>query len=136
MKSMAVCLLFVQEQAGKAEEAIRMYTSLFANSEIVSIEHNGEAEAPEVPGTVKMAHFVLGGVAMMAMDSALEGRQFTFTPATSLFVECESEAELETACERLAEGGEFLMPLGDYGFSRRFAWLADRYGVNWQLNLS
>ena len=62
-------------------------------------------------------------------------KAFTFTPAISLFVECEDEAELDTAFARLSDGGAALMPPGDYGFSRKFAWLADRFGVSWQLNL-
>jgi hypothetical protein len=61
---------------------------------------------------------------------------FGFTPAISLFVECESAEELDGAFARLAEGGQQLMPLGDYGFSARFGWLTDRFGVSWQLNLA
>ncbi len=61
---------------------------------------------------------------------------FGFTPAMSLFVECESEAELDAAFGRLSEGGNVLMPVGNYGFSSRFGWLTDRFGVSWQLNLA
>jgi predicted 3-demethylubiquinone-9 3-methyltransferase (glyoxalase superfamily) len=53
----------------------------------------------------------------------------------SLFVECEDEAEMDAAFTRLSEGGAVLMPPGNYGFSTRFAWLNDRFGVSWQLNL-
>lgn len=53
----------------------------------------------------------------------------------SLFVDCTNEAELDRAYARLAEGGLELMPRAYYGFSRRFGWLVDRYGVSWQLNL-
>ena len=60
---------------------------------------------------------------------------FTFTPSISLFVECESDAEIERLAGALGEGGQFMMPLGDYGFSRRFAWVSDRFGVSWQINL-
>ena len=52
-----------------------------------------------------------------------------------MFVECDSPAELETFYGKLLEGGSALMPLGEYGFSRRFGWLNDRFGVSWQLNL-
>ncbi len=133
--SVKVCLLFVREQAGKAEEAVRLYTSVFPDSDIKSLEHYTEEDAPEVAGTVKMVQFTVRDTPVMAMDSAL-GHEFTFTPAVSLFVECESAAELENACNRLSEGGTFLMPLDDYGFSQRFAWVEDRYGVSWQLNLA
>jgi predicted 3-demethylubiquinone-9 3-methyltransferase (glyoxalase superfamily) len=60
---------------------------------------------------------------------------FTFTPSLSLFVDCESEAELDRLFSALAEGGQILMPLEDHGFSTRFGWANDRFGVSWQLNL-
>jgi predicted 3-demethylubiquinone-9 3-methyltransferase (glyoxalase superfamily) len=69
----------------------------------------------------------------MAMDSA-HAHKFTFTPAISIFVECETEAELDTLYKVLSEGGEALMPLNNYGFSKKFGWVNDRYGVSWQLN--
>ena len=61
---------------------------------------------------------------------------FTFTPASSLFVECETEDGIGRIAAALGDGGAVLMPLGHYGFSRRFTWLNDRFGVSWQLNLS
>ena len=61
---------------------------------------------------------------------------FGFTPSVSLFVECQDEAELEKLFAELSGEGRVLMPLGDYGFSRRFGWCNDRYGVSWQLNLA
>ena len=54
----------------------------------------------------------------------------------SLFVECETEAELDNAFEALAAGGAVLMPINNYGFSRKFGWVNDRFGVSWQLNLA
>jgi predicted 3-demethylubiquinone-9 3-methyltransferase (glyoxalase superfamily) len=60
---------------------------------------------------------------------------FSFTPSTSLFVECGSETEIDTLFARLRDGGGVLMPPDGYGFSRRFAWLNDRFGVSWQLIL-
>jgi predicted 3-demethylubiquinone-9 3-methyltransferase (glyoxalase superfamily) len=59
---------------------------------------------------------------------------FGFTPAVSLFVECASEAELDAAFASLSPGGKVLMPPGNYGFSDKFAWLDDRWGLSWQLN--
>ena len=53
----------------------------------------------------------------------------------SLFVDCQSDAEIERLAAALGEGGTVLMELADYGFSRRFTWLNDRFGVSWQLNL-
>jgi predicted 3-demethylubiquinone-9 3-methyltransferase (glyoxalase superfamily) len=72
---------------------------------------------------------------MMAIDSA-GPHQFTFTPAISMWIECSSSTEIERLSAALGAGGAALMPLGNYGFSRQFAWVADRYGVTWQLNLA
>lgn len=118
---------------GKAEEAIRLYTSLFEDSEVISIERYDES-GPGAAGSVKQSVFALGGREYMAIDSPVK-HEFTFTPAISLFVECESNAELERLFGELSQGGSVLMPLDSYGFSQRFGWLADRYGVSWQLNL-
>lgn len=62
--------------------------------------------------------------------------QFTFTPSISLFVECENESELDEAFNKLSAGGMVLMPLNNYGFSKKFGWLNDRFRVSWQLNLA
>lgn len=70
----------------------------------------------------------------MAIDSSGE-HKFSFTPAISIFVNCETEEEIDTLYKKLSEGGGAMMPLGDYGFSKKFGWIADRYGVSWQLYL-
>ena len=69
------------------------------------------------------------------MDSAAP-HAFTFTPAMSLFVECESEEEIRRLYSALSNAGQVLMPLDDYGFSKQFGWVNDRFGVSWQLNLA
>ena len=71
----------------------------------------------------------------MAMDSGLDHR-FTFTPASSIFVQCESQEELDRAFTKLSDGGKVHMPPGNYGFSQKFTWVDDRYGVSWQLSFS
>ena len=58
-----------------------------------------------------------------------------FNPAISIFVDCQSNEELELLFSALIDGGEALMPLGNYGFSQNFGWVKDRFGVSWQLNL-
>ena len=119
---------------GAAEEAMTLYTSLFGNSAITQIERYGPGEQGK-EGTVKLASFTLAGREHLCIDSPVK-HGFGFTPAMSLFVECESEAELDAAFSRLSEGGNVLMPVGNYGFSSRFGWLTDRFGVSWQLNLA
>ncbi|HMO58821.1 MAG TPA: VOC family protein [Roseiflexaceae bacterium] len=119
---------------GTAEEAINLYVSLFAGAAITHIERYGPDEQG-AEGKVKQARFTLGGHNLIGYDSPIH-HNFTFTPAISLFVECESEAELNAAFTRLSEGGALLMPLDNYGFSTKFAWVNDRFGVSWQLNLA
>src|SRR5690606_12014008 len=81
-------------------------------------------------GTVLTVEFTLGGLQMIGFNG---GPEFSFTPAISFFVACETEAEVDALYEKLAEGGEVLMPLDTYPFSERYAWINDKYGVSWQL---
>lgn len=118
---------------GAAEEAMQFYVALFRDSQIKRIERYGPGE-PGAEGSVKLAEFNIVGQDVLCIDSPAK-HQFTFTPSISLFVECESEVELETLFGQLSESGQTLMPLGDYGFSKRFGWVNDRFGVSWQLNL-
>jgi predicted 3-demethylubiquinone-9 3-methyltransferase (glyoxalase superfamily) len=126
--------MFVGEQCGKAKEAITFYTSLFKNSEIKHIDYwkNGEPGGKE--GLVKHATFTLDGLEYMASENTLE-HPFTFTPSISIYVNCEDENELDSLFETLSKGGGVMMPLNNYGFSKKFGWVADRFGVSWQLNL-
>jgi predicted 3-demethylubiquinone-9 3-methyltransferase (glyoxalase superfamily) len=119
---------------GAAEEAMRFYVSLFPDATIDDITRYGPGEAV-AEGAFKTARFTLAGQSLMCFDSPVK-HAFTFTPAVSLFVDCDSEAEIDRLAAALGEGGTALMPLGDYGFSRRFTWLNDRFGVSWQLNLA
>lgn len=118
---------------GHAEEAMKFYMSLFDDAEIVEINRYG-AEGPGPEGSVQHATFSLAGQQFMCSDSYVK-HGFTFTPSVSLFVNCANEAELTHLYTALAEGGGELMPLGDYGFSAKFGWVNDRFGVSWQLNL-
>lgn len=118
---------------GMAEEAMRFYVSLFKGSAITAIEKYGPGEMG-AEGSVKKASFTLAGHEMACIDSPTN-HAFTFTPSISLFVQCEDAAEFERALAALSERGTMLMPPGNYGFSTRFAWLNDRYGVSWQLNV-
>src|SRR5258706_13398380 len=131
MKS-KVCPFLMFE--GKAEAAMNFYVSLFPRAEITQIERWG----PHQPGKenwVKLALFEIGSQRIKCSDSTVK-HNFTFTPASSLFVECESEQELDRLYGALSDGGQALMPLGSYGFSRKFGWVNDKFGVSWQVNLA
>ena len=124
---------FLMFQKGKAEEAMNFYTSLIEDSKITKIVRYGANESGD-EGTVMQATFTLKGQEFMCIDSNVK-HQFSFTPSFSIFVTCSTEEELDTLYQKLSEGGEALMPLGDYGFSKKFGWLNDYFGVSWQLNL-
>ncbi|MCO7200654.1 MULTISPECIES: VOC family protein [Pseudoalteromonas] len=134
MQQIKTTLLFVGQHAGNAKSAVESYIELFPRSEILDIELYG-ADDNEPEGAVKLLKFALKDVEFLAMDSYLH-HKFGFTPAMSIYVDCESQQEIEKAYSTLAEGGKVLMPLGSYGFSQTFAWLNDRFGVSWQLNLA
>lgn len=102
-----------------AEEAMNFYISIFKNSKIGTIYKYGES-GPGIPGTVMSATFQLDGQEFMALNG---GPLFTFSPAISLFVNCESQEEVDELWERLSEGGE-KQPCG---------WLKDKYGMSWQI---
>ena len=133
MRDLHPFLMFCGDQAGRAEEAVNLYCSIFPDSRVLDIARYGPDEGqPE--GSVRTAAFQLGGYRLTAIDSHAP-HAFTFTPAVSLWVECSSADELDRVAAALAEDGMFLMPVGNYGFSTRFGWVADRFGVTWQLNL-
>lgn len=134
MRDLHPFLMFCGDQAGRAEEAVNSYCAIFPDSRILSLTRYGPGEG-EPEGTVRTAAFELGGRLMTAIDSS-GPHAFTFTPAISIWVDCSAAEELDGIASQLAEGGSFLMPVGDYGFSSRFGWVADRFGVTWQLNLA
>jgi predicted 3-demethylubiquinone-9 3-methyltransferase (glyoxalase superfamily) len=80
------------------------------------------------------ADFTLAGQPVICIDSPAK-HDFTFTPSMSMYVSCSGDDEISTLFTKLSERGKVMMPLDDYGFSQRFAWVADRYGVSWQLDL-
>jgi predicted 3-demethylubiquinone-9 3-methyltransferase (glyoxalase superfamily) len=118
---------------GEAQAAMDLYLSTFPGSRIVWAHRYGPGQ-PGPAGTIKVASFTLCGREFMCSDSPIK-HGFSFTPASSVFVECDTAEELDRVFGILSEGGQVLMPLDDYGFSRRFGWVNDRFGVSWQLNL-
>jgi len=103
----------------QAEEAVSLYTSVFKNSKVLSITRYGEA-GPAPAGTVMTVTFELEGQEFMALNG---GPEFTFSPAISFFVNCETQQEVDELWEKLSEGGE----KGQCG------WIRDKYGVSWQI---
>jgi predicted 3-demethylubiquinone-9 3-methyltransferase (glyoxalase superfamily) len=134
-------LTFVGDQCGKAQEAIKFYTSLFPNSEIKSISKYAEGEPGGTPELIKYGVFTLNDVEYGVSESNYN-HAWSFTPGVSLFIECDSENEIQTLFEALSSnGGQVMVPLanyrsGDYGFGEKFGWCEDKYGISWQLNLS
>ncbi len=125
---------FLMFQGGHAQAAMDFYVSLFPEAQMLDVERYGAGEQG-AEGTIKRARFALAGQEVLCIDSPVT-HAFAFTPSFSFFVDCPSEAELLRLVAALKAGGQELMPLGAYGFSRKFTWLNDRFGVSWQLNLS
>jgi predicted 3-demethylubiquinone-9 3-methyltransferase (glyoxalase superfamily) len=125
------CLWFDSQ----AEEAARFYASLFEGSRIGAVTRYG-SEGREIhgrtPGSVMTVAFELAGQSFVALNG---GPLFTFTPALSLSVVRESAAEVDRLWGALVQGGSVLMELGPYDWSPRYGWLADRYGLSWQISL-
>jgi predicted 3-demethylubiquinone-9 3-methyltransferase (glyoxalase superfamily) len=115
MEKLSTCLWF----DGKAEEAMNFYTSIFKNSKKGKISRYGDG-APMPKGTVMVATFELLGHDFMALNG---GPHFTFSPAISFVVNCETQEEVDEYWEKLSAGG------GDL----QCGWLKDKYGVSWQI---
>jgi predicted 3-demethylubiquinone-9 3-methyltransferase (glyoxalase superfamily) len=120
-------------QGGAAQTALDLYFATFPDSRMVRVERYAPGD-PGPAGTIKVAVFTLCGREFMCSDSPVK-HGFSFTPASSTFVEFVVLADLERTFHILSDGGQVLMPLNNYGFSQRFGWLNDRFGVSWQLNL-
>ena len=118
---------------GRAEEAMMYYISLFGDSRIIAIERYGPNSGGK-EGSVFKATFTLKGQEYMCIDSPVQ-HAFTFTPAISLYVDCDTEEEIDRLFEKLSTGGAVLMPLDAYPFSKKFAWVQDQFGISWQLSL-
>ncbi|AWW29400.1 VOC family protein [Echinicola strongylocentroti] len=124
---------FLTFQDNRAEEAMDFYVDLFDNSRVIDVQRYGK-DGPGREGTIVKAIFELNGALFMCSDSFIK-HDWNFTPAVSNWVECETEEELKHVFRHLSENGDVKMPLDNYGFSRRFAFVEDRFGVSWQLNL-
>ena len=119
---------------GQAEEAMNFYVSLFPGAKVLDLIRYGPNE-PGKEASVKKARFSIGSQIVLCTDSTVK-HEFSLTPAFSFLVECQSDREIIQLYDALASGGSIPMPLGAYGFSQKFAWVNDRFGVSWQLNLA
>jgi len=124
---------FLTFQNGAATAALDLYKGVFDDFELVEITHYGPDGGGPV-GTVMAAKFRLAGSEFGCADSPIE-HAWGFTPAVSLWIDCDDVGELERIFGRLSDGGQVYMPLDNYGFSTRFGWVGDPFGVTWQLNL-
>ena len=117
-----------------AEEAVHFYTSIFEHAKVGAVTRYDAAGAKvsgRKQGSVMTIGFQLCGQEFVALNG---GPVFTFTPAISFSVHCASAEEVDTFWNKLVDGGKVMMELGAYPFSKRYGWLADKYGVSWQLN--
>jgi predicted 3-demethylubiquinone-9 3-methyltransferase (glyoxalase superfamily) len=103
----------------KAEEAANFYVSIFKNSKIGNISRYPEG-SPGPKGKVMTVTFQLDGQEFIALNG---GPHFTFSPAISFFVHCQTQEEVDDLWEKLSAGGK----------KERCGWLKDKYGVSWQI---
>ena len=115
MQKIRPCLWF----DGKAEEAANFYVSVFDDAKILDRMYYGEA-GPGPKGSVLTVTFELCGQEFIALNG---GPHYTFSPAISLFVTCQTQAEVDEYWEKLSAGGQ----------TQRCGWLTDKYGVSWQI---
>jgi predicted 3-demethylubiquinone-9 3-methyltransferase (glyoxalase superfamily) len=120
--TVAPCLMFTQHNSGRAADAMKLYTSLFDNSEIKLVSKYEKGE-PDVEGYIKHAQFTLNGQVFACMDSSAP-HQFVFNEGISLFVNCDTQEEIDYLWDSLTANG---------GTESMCGWLKDRFGVSWQL---
>ena len=117
---------------GQAQPAIDFYCASLPDTRVLDLKRH--LTPTSNGGTVMLARVAICRREFLFSDSP-PVHAFTFTPSSSIFIDCDSADQLDRLFAALSDGGQVLMPVGDYGFSRRFGWLQDRFGVSWQLNL-
>lgn len=119
---------------GDAEEAVQLYTSLFEDSEIITMVKYDNT-TPQYEGKVQHTIFKLNGQVFMAIDN-MNGKEIEMNPAMSLFVTAKDQYEMDVLYNGLKDGGAILMPKTEMQPQyREFAWVQDKFGVNFQLAL-
>jgi len=118
-------MMFTGENAGRAEEAVQFYLSIFNNSEKGNMAYYPAGMEPNKEGTVMFSDFALENVWITAMDSGLE-HGFQFNEAVSLLVNCDTQEEVDHYFEQLSAVPE----------AEQCGWLKDKFGVSWQISPS
>ncbi len=121
-------------QGNVGREALDLYVGLFDDGEILELD-TYPAGTPAPEGSIMRARARFAGQEVYASDSFVD-HAFDFTPSISFWIECDSAERQEALVTALGVGGDMLMPLDNYGFSTRFAWVQDRFGITWQVNLA
>lgn len=122
-QQLTASLLFVGKQAGRAEEAIQFYTSIFKDSKVDGITKYPETSA-EPEGRIAHAQFGLSGQKFMIMESSDAGHKFSFNEAVSIIINCDTQEEIDFYWTRLTAGGQ----------ESNCGWLKDKFGVSWQVD--
>jgi len=115
-------LLFSSDSCGKAEEAIKVYSEIFEDSEIGFISKYGEGEAVSSKSKVNYAAFQLGGFHLSAMDNAVDV-DFNFNEAFSLIINCKDQNEIDYYWDKLSAIPE----------AEQCGWIKDKFGISWQI---
>lgn len=111
---------------GECEAALDFYVATLPETRVMSLDRKPD-------GTVAMARLSIAGLDVMANDSP-PVHDFTFTPSISTFLGVDDPEQVDALAAALSADGKVMMPADDYRFSRRFAWVQDRFGVSWQIN--
>ena len=114
----------------RAQEALDFYSSVFPSFSLISLNHHAEPHHE----LVMLGIFSIKGQEIMISDSFVS-HEWGISPGISFFLDLDDKDELDTLLKSLEEQGKIHMPSNDYGFSERFAWVEDKFGVNWQLNV-
>ena len=114
----------------RAQEALDFYSSVFPSFSLISLNHHAEPHHE----LVMLGIFSIKGQEIMISDSFVS-HEWDISPGISFFIDLDDEDDLDTLSKSLEEQGKIHMPANDYGFSKRFAWVEDKFGVNWQLNV-
>ncbi|MBO0470649.1 VOC family protein [Enterococcus sp. DIV0242_7C1] len=128
MSKFSPCLWF----DGKVEEAADFYVDAFEQGAIKQTDYYVDSEH-QPKGSILTISLTLAGQEFILLNG---GPEFKFTPAISFYVECETEEQIDQLWKKLSQEGNVLMEYGEYPFSSKFGWVADRYGVSWQLVLA